>query len=641
MRHNNSKIIWVEALGIFDFIWLWIEILFSRACVRYDEKNISGVVASLISILQRHGLCKKFYKAELTLDKKDAAGYALTYYKEADFDICLNKFCQRYIPAETDIFKSTVKLYISLYLNHGVTFVTMVAGSDEFKQSGRVNVIYIARHPLNSVIKQFYQERGYALRESGLFFAYVQYFLRPFYRFASLVAKRIFPGRVKTNIYEPKPSIWIEHYHNSIGFPFYLNALDKNKFDIVCYLDRNDNVHLKEEIKSIEDMHLKWIDLRAGSFVRFANLGVGQFWDMFCSLFCGYSGVPLWIRVFRFEFRMHYLLYKAVFSRFKVKVLMQHQDWSWAQEAQKRALEDAGGIMLGYHWSNCIFYKQAVYFTPQHVYFVWGKMMYEYLQKRGDIIRHVLPSGIWFGPSGDDSSAVKMRDDLKFIMAIFDSSVSYNIHQSEEALAGFYLKIFQMLEKNPGWGGIIKSRTWSRINDLEFLPHGKEIVSKAALLIEEKRLVFLNCKVSPVSAAVHADISVCYGLNSAGIISGIYGQRVIHCDSSGWLHYPLYKDSSQKVIFQSLDDALRALVMVSEGNTQIGDFSKWKQVFNYFGDFNGQGRISDFIRSFMEDVVVSSDPIKSLDLVAERYKEVNNIGSAFFRNDGLWEDELK
>ncbi len=116
IAQRRNRIIWVESLGVLDFIWLFIETFFSGASVRYDEKNISGIAARLISILQRRGRCKNFYMAKLTLDKKDAAGYALNYRKENDFDICLNKFCQRYIPTETERFKSAVKLYLNFLM---------------------------------------------------------------------------------------------------------------------------------------------------------------------------------------------------------------------------------------------------------------------------------------------------------------------------------------------------------------------------------------------------------------------------------------------------------------------------------------------------------------------------------------------
>ncbi|MDD5560626.1 MAG: hypothetical protein PHT50_00630 [Candidatus Omnitrophica bacterium] len=640
MRYKRILSIWVEKLGMFDFIWLFIETFFSRIPVRYDEKKISGIAAFLIGKLQSYGCCKNFYMAKLTLDKKDVIGYALNYRKENDLDICLSKFCQRYIPKEPERFKSAVKVYISFYLAPYVTFITMVEGSDKFKQDGGINVIYLAKHPLTSVIKKYYRDKGYSIRESGLSFGYVNYFLIPCCRLFSIVVKRLFQKRGRTNIHEPKPSVWLEYLHyGRCSFPFNHDVIDRKKFDIVCYLDRNDGVSLEDEIRAIEDMGLKWVDLRSGSLVRLANIGVWQLWDMFCTFLSAYSSSPFWFRVFRFEFRMFYLLYKAVFSRFKVKVLIEHQEGSWVKEPQMIALEEVGGIMLGYHWSNFPFYKEALMSHPQHVYFVWGKVMYERMQKRGNIARHVLPVGIWLGPSVEDVSAICMKDDLRFIMAIFDSTVAYNIHQSEETLARFYLKVLEMLEENSEWGGIIKSKIWGRINDLESLPFGKDIVSKAMLLINQRRLVFLNNKVSPITAAAYANISVCYGLNSAGIISGIYGHRAIHWDLSGFLHYPIYRDPEQKIFFKNLEEIVSALNRVSTGDTRIGDFSKWKDVFNYFGDFKGQSRISEFIRIFMEDVVVSRDPIKSLDLAAERYKKVNNIESAFFINDGLWEDE--
>jgi len=311
---------------------------------------------------------------------------------------------------------------------------------------------------------------------------------------------------------------------------------------------------------------------------------------------------------------------------------------SWVQEPQRRAIEDAGGIMLGYHWSNFIFSKQNGISFPQHVYFVWGKMMYECLYKRGNLSRYVLPAGLWFGRKVEDTSTIPMKDDLRFIIAIFDSSVAYNKHQSGDSLARFYLRIIKVLNENPQWGGIIKSKNWSRVNDLESLPCGKEIITKAASLIEQKRLGFFNNRISPVTAAARADISVCYGLNSAGIISGIYGHRAIHWDLSGWLHYPMYKDLAQKVVFQDLEEMAQALIRVSEGDTEIGDFSKWKKSYSYFDDFNGRSRIDDFIQSFMEDIFVSNDWAKSLDRVATAYIKKNNIKDSFFEKDNLWED---
>jgi len=639
MRYNKRLIIWVEALDAFDFVALFIETFFSGASVRYDEKNISGFTARLIGILQRCGHCKNFYMAKLTLGKKDTAGYALYYRKEDVLDVCLNRFCERYIPTEAERFKSAVKLYMSFYLEHRVTFVTMVEGSNEFKQGDSGNVIYLARHPLNSAIKQYYKKKGYIIRESASFFGHVKYFLSPCNRFFRLVAARFLPKRVRTNIYEPKPSIWIEYNSNNVcGFPFYHDAIDRKKFDVVCYLDRDDDIPLEKEARTIEGMGLKWIDLRSGSLARLANIGIMQLWDMYRALFSGNLGLPPWFRVFRFEFKMWYLLYKPVFSRFKVKVLIEHQEGSWVREPQMRALEDAGGIMLGYHWSNFMYYKIAHWSNPQHVYFVWGKVMHDWLKKKGSIARHVLPAGLWLGPSEEDAGKIRMKDGLKFIMAIFDSSVSYDIHQSEDSLAIFYLKLFDMLEKNPGWGGIVKSKNWSRINDLEFLPHGREIVSRTTSLIEQKRLIFLDNKISPVAAAARADISVCYSLNTAGIISSIYGHRAIHWDLSGWLHYPICKDPEKKVVFQNLEEMALALVRASAGDTEVGDFSKWKEAFNYFGDFNGRARISDFIRSFMTDIVVSGDPVKSLDLTVGRYVKTNDIKDTFFKEGGFWQD---
>ena len=114
------------------------------------------------------------------------------------------------------------------------------------------------------------------------------------------------------------------------------------------------------------------------------------------------------------------------------------------------------------------------------------------------------------------------------------------------------LKSSSILEDNPSFSGIIKSKSW-HVKDLRHLPAGEEIVSRIKSLEKQGRLRVLDCtRYSPVDAAEAADLSVCFGLNSAGIIAGLLGLRAIHWDCTGWLKYPVYRDKDQKVFFATL-----------------------------------------------------------------------------------------
>ncbi len=630
--------IWVEKLGVSDLIAFFIETLFSAAFVRYDEKQVSSLVTRLIAILQHCGLCRNFHPAKLMFNKKDTAGYALNYHMENNLDLCLSEFCDKYIKNESVRFKGAVRTYIAIYLIHRSTFVTMVENEPEFMACGTENIIYLRGNPFNSVIIPHYRRKGYIIRESALSSDYLVQYLKPFYRLWSIMFAKFSPRNVKTDI--SKPSIWVEYVHGGgIDHIPWRKNVDEDMFDIVYYLDRNDKYSLSEKTQEIEKKQLKCIDLHFHSLVKFAGIGMREVTDMCCTFFYPSSGIPIWFRVFKFEFRMQYLLYKSVFHHFKVKVLLQHQEALWIQEPQRAALEAAGGIMVGFHWSSIQYYKASTLLNPQHVYFVWGKIGYDWMQKRVNLCRYVLPAGLWLKPSESSLGIAPFKDGLKFIVAIFDSSVTYDIYQAEETLDAFYLKALEMLEKNPEWGGIIKSKNWSKVNDLEFLPHGKEIVSKATSFIKQKRLVFLDNKISPITASAHADISVCYGLNSAGIISGICGHKTAHWDCTGWLNNPFYQDKEQRFLFDTLDDMEDAIVKASQGDAAVGDFSAWRQKIDYFNDDAGPERIGEFIQDFMLNVTKTNDAATSLEETVKRYHAVNNIDDSFFGSDNLWEDE--
>jgi hypothetical protein len=158
-------------------------------------------------------------------------------------------------------------------------------------------------------------------------------------------------------------------------------------------------------------------------------------------------------------------------------------------------------------------------------------------------------------------------------------------------------------------------------------------------MIENGKVVYLDRIYSPVTASAIADILVCYGLNSAGVIAGAHGHRAVHWDCSGWIHHSIYRDPEQKIVYQDLDKLEEALYKASVGDASIGDFSKWRKAFNYFDDENAGARVGGFIQSYMEDVIKSGDAMQSLDKAVKKYIKDNNVGDDFFQHSGYWDDE--
>jgi len=202
----------------------------------------------------------------------------------------------------------------------------------------------------------------------------------------------------------------------------------------------------------------------------------------------------------------------------------------------------------------------------------------------------------------------------------------------------FYLRIIELLEKNSTWGGIVKSKDYE-LKDILSIPHGIEIHKKMKNLIDNRRLVFLDPSVSPATASSYADLSVCATIQSAGILAAGFDNKVIHHDFAGFLMFPIYKESDQKILYQSLDDLEKAIISASEGDQSIGVFSKWQQKFNYFEDIKAPQRVGHFIQNYMDAVLKSGDAVSSLDLTVQRYIHVNKIKDDFSVINDLWGDE--
>ncbi len=634
-----KKIIWVERLGAADLTMLFIETLFSRAFVRYDENRVSGSAGRFLRALQERGVCKNFHAAKLSLQKKDAEGFAANYSMENDMDNCITAFCSTYLGGESDRFKNAARLYIASCLTYRATFVTMVEAEPDFRDRTVSNTLYIKRHPLNSIIIDYYRAKGYRVRESLSMYEHLMQCIKPCYRICMFALAKLSTAKVRTNISTPRDSVWVEYCHGSMPeFLFWRRSLDEKRFDIVCYLDRNDNAPLNEQVAAIEKDGFKWVDLHFLPLVKLAGIGARELADMCRAFFSTRSRIPLWLRAFKSDYRMWVLLYRPVFRRFKVRVLIQHQASLWIQEPQLEALEAEEGIMVGFQRASLLYYKYAFWSIPQHVFFVWGKMIYECIEKRGNVCRHVLPSGLCVVQKKGDRMTDGLKDGLKFIIAIFDSSVAYNIYQGEESLGEFYIRTMEMIEKNSDWGGIVKSKNMS-ISDIGRLPRGREIVDKMKKLMDQKRLVYPDASNSPLAASSRANLSVCYSLNSAGVIAGACGFRAVHWDCSGWLNNPFYKDRGQRFVFHTLDEVEKAVIEASKGDTSIGDFSGWKDRLNHFNDDKAHERIGQFIQDFMSDVAVTGNAGSSLTNAVRRYNSVNKVDQCFLKQENLWETE--
>lgn len=620
---------WIEKLGYLDVAKILFKgLFFPERKVFYDKNRNTKGVSLAVRILKAAGLCRNLHEAELSLNVKDEDGKAYIYRFYEDIDRCFDYLCQRYLPHEAELCRGVFKAYVSPYILDSIRFASMVEAKKEIDGPGQEGIVKLSGGPFSGILADSYKDRGLEVRISSGIASTVKYFLRPANYAAAFLFSRIAPEKVRSNITEAKPSIWIDYapWDNFDRF-FWKEEVDSEKFQTVCYFDRKGSRATKEAVENLEKDGLKWIDAGFLSSLRASRVTIAEFSKLFLEAFFRKNNASFRVKIFRFEYGLWFLIYKSIFRRFNVRVLIQHKDTFWRCATQAAAIEAAGGIMIGYNWSNLPMNFKSTHHYPQHVFFVWGEAIRKFM--KGSPYTVFLPSGIWIAERDKDRNRLSnFSGPADFVMAVFDSSASYDIHQSPHNLSLFYLKILDLLERERRWTGLIKSKNWEG-DEFEDLPSGKTIMDRIRALAVSGRLHILPKTFSPLTASKAADLSVCYGLNSAGIIAGAYGRKAIHWDCSGWVDHPFYKDPAQKIVFASLEGFEAAIRRAAGGDSSIGDFSKWQKEFNFFQDSDGGTRIGRFISSFLDSGLDRGDVKRLLKRSIEKYIKENGIGADF------------
>lgn len=623
------KNIWCQKLRPIELLVFFWKGLFVPLTVYYDDHLATPAAGKLLALARRWGLCRNFLHANFDFDERDKDGCGLIYPANKDLSLCCERFLKQHAPAEDERYRQMLKTYVRGYLELQMLFVTHVEA--RIRRAGTQNdIIVVEPSPMTRMLTDFYAERGISVRSVFGFAKVFRAWLAPLVYFSKHIVARMAPGTVKGNIGAIRPSVWIEYCdgdRNELGF--WIKHTNARDFDIAYYLDRTDTPVTGTRTAKIEERGLKWIDAHRDPLFRIARLPLRMLAGRLLRSVVPF-GSPVWFRSFQFQEWMWYRSYLAVFRKFQVRVLIQHQDRGWLQAVQAHAIEDAGGIMVGYHWSNLHFTMDNWFLNSQHVYFVWGASMYDNLQRKGHTCRYILPSGIWLKRTteGRPAELDRLDPNLEFVMSVYDSNVAHPLLQSPtqtpEALASFLLCILDLLEANPRWGVILKFKMLSLANYESLLPQGTEIARRMRRLIEQKRVIELGIEVSPISTAENSDLGVCYVFNSAGILSGIFGYPAVHWDCVG-LNHPLYDDPDQQIVFKTLADLSRAIQAAAAGDQTIGNLSKWRKDYNSFLDFEGDKRIGQFIQSYIGEIVATGDPEHSLSSAVKRYHDDHRL----------------
>ena len=394
---------------------------------------------------------------------------------------------------------------------------------------------------------------------------------------------------------------------------------------VLVYFDRSDRPATEEVVNLIESLGMNWVIARqyATRIPKSIPWKATPFYvkRSFCTL--GMALVLL-VSVLRVARRPEYCwewthlvnmlrttdFWEAFFQSHNVKVHIHTITSNRSIIAQLMAIERAGGINVGYHWSH-LFFEAANQVRAHDVYFSWGPHYRPYLDKDvagidylvycGHVSRHV--SG--YRDDMAKREAVQIRRTLilngaKYVICLFDSSFNEQCHYSKTMAVQLYTAFLNELLVDERVGLVIKPKN---ADNLELLPEITELLEEA---IGTGRCVVLDHERGPSEAAQAADIAVGLGINSAVIEAVLAGVPGLHCDLTRKRDHPFYEWGYERIVFDNLQrlmEVLRQHRCAPAAWPFLGDHSPVMWEIDPFQDGKAAQRMGMYINWFMEAII--------------------------------------
>lgn len=624
----KRRVVWVERLGLTALAVLGIESLVRVNEIRFDPRDAAPSALAALGLLRRAGLFGAFREMTLTCARRDGSGEALYYRRENELQAALGGFAGSALADRPPRERRALTCFLANWLADRETFLVMVE-EEALCEPDVDHEFLVVRQPTAFLLER----PGRRLRQDWSPRGTLRAFAAPLAVWARSLAASILKPGVASGGLRGHDAVWVEYYPEDVGGyvsrAFWKDGVDPNRFDRVFYGDSPDTPVAGDAAK-VAAFGFGWIDARRPWEI--APLSIGRLAHLLGGALAS-TRRPWWLRMFEFELELWTAIWESAFRRHRVRALIQHQDFSWRQEAQARALERAGGTMVGVHWAEAPFLTEPEHLTPFDVYFAWGVNQSRRLAGKGHDCREILPCGAWILPREKETAAV--RDALgtkEFALAVFDTSYSDRIFVSAGMLSDFLLGALTLAASKPGWKIVLKPKGNSSYAGL---PEGAKIEALISRLRGEGRVVLVDRRVSPASVGLACDLSIGIGVNSAALLNGAFGGRCIHWDCAGWKRHPLVRDGAGTVVFDRLEDALAAAGAASS-DARIGDFSRWARLVDHFGDGRAPERVGGWMAAYMNAVSGGVSAADARREASEAYRLRHGVPADFAERGEWW-----
>ena len=441
-----------------------------------------------------------------------------------------------------------------------------------------------------------------------------------FYRFC----RKDYKNNKKTShIFEEHIKNIFDRYPDA-GHLFWFESSKIDPDNLVLYFDRNDQRINKNLIKKINDRQMHSINMiypmvNTNSPLKLLAETIKEI-KLFRSI--NLNEIDIWLTQIKYIYFIK--CFRETFKKYKCKIIHQHQEFWPKTLCMALAIRMEKGVFIWNHWSVDHFPISYFNWGFADIIFSWGDYNDGYFNSHEFSYKYLFQTGLIAGDGNykifkteQKKFKENMSDHLDLVINILDSSFGANHHNSKISMINFYKELLRKIYENKNWGGIIKSKG----NSFDKIINEEEIFNYLELLKREKRLVILPSTVKVSVSANISDISVCYGINSAGIISALSGSKAIYWDLPGSREHPLYYlKKNGTLIFNSINEITQALERFVLGDEQIGNHHDCLDLFDPFRDDKGRKRVGEVISSLFSDMKNNLDIDQSLNKIKKQYE---------------------
>ena len=241
-----------------------------------------------------------------------------------------------------------------------------------------------------------------------------------------------------------------------------------------------------------------------------------------------------------------------------------------------------------------------------------------------------------------------MLHELEFTLYIYrnnKNTIPFKVNSDKVAgfnsFLLFYKEIIKFAIKNNNCALIIKPKKY---NPISYFNKESSIIKGYNKLANEKRILVLNPNDSISSAAYFSDITISYGISTAGCISILLNKPNIFLNTNGNKFHPLkFIEPWNNLIIDSVEEISSKLKYVLINNKIE---KSMKNLIDFYNDGFGNSRSGKFIYNFMEAMDKGKDRESSLQYALDSYKEKWGNAAIMSKisnnNEGLiiWEKSL-